>query len=202
MANAIKRLIHPIVPTTGSIAYTVPQGKYTVVKSIVITNSNSPDLTYYLKIGGTFIAVNRTLKGKNTLIIDDLFIPLLPSETITVQASNSGCVMYISGVEKDYIESEYPYTTINAVTSTSPVNLPSRTTDVMIKSIIIHNLSTNVVPEVTVYIPWSFINQMKLNTKDTLIIPNLNVLLPSNHNLTYYATNNVYFTVILERVVQ
>ncbi|CAM4460268.1 hypothetical protein [Paenibacillus xylanexedens] len=198
----IKQLVYPLISTTSSISYTVPSGKYTVVKSIIISNGSSADLTYSLNIGGTYIATNRTLKGKGTLIIDDLCIPLLPSQTIVTQASTGSCVMYISGVEKDYIKSNYPYTTINAVTTTSLTAIPGRTSDMMIKSIIIHNVSTNTVAEVTVLMPWTFIPQKSLNPKETIIIPNINALLPSIYDLSYRATNNVYVTIILEKVVQ
>lgn len=198
----IKQLVYPLISTTSNISYTVPTGKYTVVKSIIISNGSSADLTYSLNIGGTYIATNRTLKGKGTLIIDDLCIPLLPSQTIVTQASTGSCVMYISGVEKDYIKSNYPYTTINAVTTTSLTAIPGRTSDMMIKSIIIHNVSTNTVAEVTVLMPWTFIPQKSLNPKETLIIPNINALLPSIYDLSYRATNNVYVTIILEKVVQ
>ncbi|MGC5775667.1 hypothetical protein [Paenibacillus pabuli] len=207
MADKIKQLIHPLVPTTSTTAYTVPEGKYTVVKSIVINNINSSDLTFTLRIGGAIIANNRKLKGNDTLVLNDLDVPLLPFEGIIVQSSNISCVMYISGYERNYSAVDYPYAKVNAITSSSESRLTWDDSDMMIKSIIIHNSNgsgdTGSIVLVSVGAPWYFIANKAIKSKDTVIIPNINLFLGRGTGLTYKSdVLSAYITVILEKVVQ
>lgn len=204
MSDIIKRLVDSIAPLSLTTAYTVPTRKYAVVKSAVICNQTSSDLLFTLKIGGIDIATNHLLKGYGTLILDELDIPMLATERIMISSSNNNCVMYLSGFERDYFVSEYPYLKIRTVTNTSITTLPNNDFDAMIRSIIICNGNgSGVSSNVSVQAPWHIINNKEIKARDTLLIPNLKLFLPKERGISFIGTNTaVSLAIILEKVMQ
>lgn len=181
--------------------YTVPNGKYAVAKSVVINNFHTGELTFRLIIGGAFVAYNHTLKGKDTLVINDLDFPLLPGETIEILATLSTCTIRVSGFENDYVESEYPYLKVNAnpVTTTA---LIAKDSDMIIRSVIICNTG-GAVSSLSIDAPWSIVNK-DIKPYDSMLLLNLQYYVPKEHNIGYRQSSGVggKITFILEKVVQ
>lgn len=184
MADVIKYLFAGSLPTSATEVYTVPSGKCSVAKSFAITNSTVSPLTFTLIVGGVNVAYDHTIKAYGTLLINDLDIPLLPGENITVLGSTTSVKMHITGLERDYVASDYPYQKIIYAlygTATTPAN----NFDAMIKSIVLCNPNSAGDAQVSITLenyllpPWKVIK-----TKDSLIIPSPKIFLPKGKQIT------------------
>ncbi|MCM3204418.1 hypothetical protein [Paenibacillus illinoisensis] len=205
MADTIKSIFEGNVPTTSTIAYTVPNGKYAVIKSVIICNSSiNTSVTFRLSIGGGNIAQDHTLKGGDTLVLDELDFPLLPGETIVIYGSTSSARMIISGFERDYDSKNYPY--LKVVTTVTVggggIYTPANDFDAIIKSIVICN-STNTNATVSMNTSVSLINCKIIKPYDTLIVPLPKIFLGKGKQLYQYTTTaTAQVTIIMEKVVQ
>lgn len=180
-------------------AYTVPSGKYAVAKSVTISNSSTTDLKFRLIIGGAYVAYDYTLKGKDTLAINDLDIPLLPGETIIIMASSSSCFFKVSGFEDDYIQSEYPYLKLNVM----PVNTAASITkdsDMIIRSIIICNSSGTTTTSIFLDAPSTLVNK-DIKPNDSLLLLNFQYFISKNENIVHRQTSTGgLITFVMEKV--
>ncbi|OPG94192.1 hypothetical protein B2I21_33560 [Chryseobacterium mucoviscidosis] len=205
MADTIKSIFEGNVPTTSTIVYTVPSGKYSVIKSAIICNSSTNTVvTFRLSMGGGNIAYDHTLKGGDTLVLDELDFPLLPGESITVSGSTSSVRMLISGFERDYDSANYPYLKAVTVVTVGGGGIYSLANDfdAIIKSIVICN-STNTAATVSLNTSISLINSKLIKPYDTLIVPLPKIFLAKGKQLYHAATTSTaQFTIIMEKVVQ
>ncbi|WP_338591887.1 hypothetical protein V6669_06365 [Paenibacillus sp. Y5S-9] len=202
MADTIKYMYEDAVPTTATAVYTVPSGKCAVAKSFVISNPGSVARTFRLIVGGIVVAYDHTIKGYDTIFIDDLDIPLLPGETIIIMGSTATIKAYVTGFERDYVTSEYSYQKINHLLNGS-IMTPANTFDAMIKAIVICNPNA-VDTQVGVTLKDYLIAPQKVvKANDSLIIPMPKLFLPKGRQITLSASgSNCHVGIILEKVVQ
>ena len=102
----IKLLANGQLPDSKGDLYEVPEGKSTVIKSIIIVNTNTVAEAvnlYVLTLGGTarrIIPMDMSLGSKYSLIFDD-GLTLGEEDTIQGETSTASKVDFtISGVEK------------------------------------------------------------------------------------------------------
>ncbi|WJH30947.1 hypothetical protein N6H13_10400 [Paenibacillus sp. CC-CFT742] len=199
MVDVIKSFFEGNLPQMNTTAYTVPAGKYAVTKSILVCNNSSTDATVRVTVGSTWIIYNHVIKANATLLIDDLDLPILAGETITIYGSLSTCNLFITGFERDYVSGDYPYSVIN-VTANSSLASITISFDSVIKSIILSS-NTSGVSNVNVYNSVKFISAKEIKAGDTLIIPMAKMFVPKGRNLTYNTVgNSCRITFILEKV--
>ncbi|WP_419891397.1 hypothetical protein [Paenibacillus xylanexedens] len=203
MANTIKALFEGTIPSASTNVYTVPSGKYAVSKSIVICNGDSAVMTFTLIIGGVNVAYSHNLAGYETLIIDDLDIPMLGSETITMLSSTVNGRIVITGFERDYVAEEFPYLKIIANYS-GWFTLPANDFDSILKSIVICNPnSTESRGSVMQTSSLALIYNKTIKPRDTVIIPLPKIFVPKGRQLMIAGTSSgLRFAIIFEKVVQ
>lgn len=201
MADKIKSLYAGTVPATNTAVYTVPTGKYAVVKSMVLCNPNSVDIVFTLIIGGMYLSYGHLIKANSTLSINDLDIPILAG-TVILMSSTSGnpLTTYISGFERDYVQSEYMY---SMITGSQTTGIGTGNTEFMIKSIVLCGNLAGGYATVTVKVAGQdVISAYKMKEKDALILPFLNIYMPKQSTISVTITGTAYFGIILEKVVQ
>ncbi|WP_405131581.1 hypothetical protein MHB43_06620 [Paenibacillus sp. FSL H8-0317] len=204
MAATIKALYAGKASSAATTVYSVPAGKYAVIKSIVIVNTTANLYrTFRLIVGGAYIAYDHSLQGSQTLVINDLDIPLMAGETIQVQGSGGSEVEFtISGFEEDYVAIDYDYSKRTALFTTSG-NFSGFGYNYLIKSIVICN-TTNVDAKVTIDIDSTrkLMVEQSVIANDTLIIPNPDIFLPTKTlSIGVVTTAAVQVSIVLERVV-
>lgn len=203
MANTIKALFEGTIPSASTTVYTVPSGKYAVSKSIVICNGDSAVMTFTLIIGGVNVAYSHNLAGYETLIIDDLDIPMLSSDVITMISSTVNARIVITGFERDYVAEEYPYLKTIANYS-GQFSLPSNNFDSILRSVVVCNpnsTTSNCSIFQTSSLP--LIYNKLIKPRDTLIIPLPKIFVPRGRQLIVNATaSGLRFAIIIEKVVQ
>ncbi|PAD29795.1 hypothetical protein [Paenibacillus sp. 7523-1] len=202
MENIVKTLLEGAMPTSSTNVYTVPTGKYAVVKSIIICNAAATAMTIRVIIGGAYVAYNYTLKASDSLVLDELDIPLLEAENITIMGSVAGASIFVTGFERDYKAAEYPYLKSNLIASTSAVTTPANGFDSMIKSIIICNTNGSGTSSIlSMTNAWSVIDKKEIKAGDSLILPLPKMLVKNGRQLSFSATGAlVYVTVVMEKV--
>ncbi|SDL24407.1 hypothetical protein SAMN05428961_104386 [Paenibacillus sp. OK060] len=184
MADVIKNLYSATISTTStSTVYTVPDKKFSVVKSVFICNKSTSSCAVKLIIGGINVIYDHVIKAKDTLVINDLDIPIIQGETIQVSTTIANTVsITLVGFERDFTyDGVYPYFKSNltslATTLSSFVNVGS---DYMVRKIILANFSANDV-SVTLDIGSNrLMDAFKIKSKDTLIVPLYAFLAKSN----------------------
>ncbi|MET3831037.1 hypothetical protein ABIC86_002503 [Paenibacillus sp. DS2363] len=203
MADTIKLFAAAPIPTTSLYPYKVPTGKYAVVKSVIICNSASSPVQVVLYIGNVYIMQQHTIKPNDTLIIDDMDIPMLETEEIRMYASATGCVAHISGFERDYVESEFPYVRVRtAVVNTEGGFKVPGDVDAILKTVIICN-SSSTNSNATIRCPQLILSQKEIKAFDTVILPKLKLFIPKSNSIYHMATaNGMQATFIFEKVVQ
>ncbi|MDR6723979.1 hypothetical protein J2W91_002441 [Paenibacillus amylolyticus] len=202
MTDTIKSLYAGVAPPANTVVYTVPEGKYAVVKSIVLCNPNSIETNFTVLIAGMHVAYGHILKPNSTLAIDNLDVPMLTGTQIIVfSASNSPLTAYISGFERDYVQSEYSYTLATGNSTTGIYTGEDR----LIKSIVIVGGIGSTDGKFTIQVAGqTIINSYTIKPRDTLILPSTNVFHPKERNLNINissAASTVYFGVIWERLL-
>ncbi|MEC0370896.1 hypothetical protein [Paenibacillus chibensis] len=106
MADVSKRLLKGVLDTATTNNYTVPQNKYTIFKSITVSNtSSSVDLFLTIRLAGISIISGHKIKANDTLHIPYLDQIMHAGDSLNIYASVvsgtlSGCY-YISGREVD-----------------------------------------------------------------------------------------------------
>ncbi|MFX3651102.1 MAG: hypothetical protein ACE3K2_04780 [Paenibacillus sp.] len=206
MEEIPKMLYQSVLPTISTSVYTAPQGKYTAIKSIFLTClANGTDRTFSLVVGGITVAYNHTIKSFKTLFLDDLNIFLLPGETIQIHCPGGNMIAQISGMEMEYIPSEFPYTKVSgsipSVTSATILN-PDSAYDWVIKSLIITNPNIADREIVIQCEGFSILYRYTLRPYDTLIVPLPKFLIPKGQKINAYnISGGAVFGIVAERVV-
>lgn len=201
MADTIKSFYSAVIPTSSTNVYTVPAGKYSVIKSIIICNQSLYKTTFRLSVNGLYVAYARTIQGKSTLVIDDLDIPFLAGSITLSSGSADALVVSISGFERDYVSSDYPYSTsVGSMSST--VNLSS-SYDWIVRTLIICNLSTSSATITVKVGDVNIIDSYTLSTVDSLILPSMKLFSAQGKPIVLTITGGTtYYGLIAERVVQ
>lgn len=201
MTDTIKALYAGNATTSAANVYTVQPGKYAVVKSMVITNSyTDTSVTFRLIVGGVHVAYDHVLEGSETLIINDLDIPLIEGETIQVQSSANVVNFTLSGFERDYLVADYNYSKrVSAVNSS--LSFGTDSFNWLIKSILVCNPG-NTLAKVTVDLPRRIMSAQSVKPYDTLIIPNANIFRAAGSSIIINTTTPIQVCFVLEKVVQ
>lgn len=202
MADTIKYMFEGSLPASATAVYTVPSGKCAVAKSFSITNPTAVPLTFRLIVGGIVVAYDHTIKGFDTLFINDLDIPLLSEENITVMGSTTSVKMYITGLERDYVASEYPYQKI-LYTLFGTAITPANNFDAMIKAIVLCNPNAADAQVGITLQNYLIPPQKVVKGKDSLIIPLPKLFLPKGRQITINvagSNTNCNVGIIMEKV--
>ncbi|MDK8191555.1 hypothetical protein QP794_15820 [Paenibacillus sp. UMB7766-LJ446] len=201
MADTIKSLYSALMPTVSSSIYAPPTGKYAVVKSIVICNRSSSDVTISLGAAGIVIIHSHTLKENGTLIINDLDVPIIPGTIISASASSAVVALSIGGFERDYVPSEYPYV-VAARSTPGSVTLNSGN-DWIVKSFVITNTTSTESAVSITFDGMTLINLYKVKPYDSVILPLPKIFIKGGKVISSaHSGSIVHFGVILEKVVQ
>lgn len=198
------KLVEAISATVASEIYSVPTGKYFLIKSLVICNTSAvATSTVRLFLGGTYLVYDYVLKAGDSLIIGDLGLFLLAGEKITLQHAGSiASRISISGEEKDYVASNFLYKKVNGLaTNGSNFVVQDDGFDWVIKAMYIMNPNPSVLT-FSFYGQFVLINQKALGPNKSLIIPYPNILMPKGRTYTLSGDKNCYIGLILEKVVQ
>lgn len=210
MGSTIKLFYGDLPPTSSIRAYEAPSNKYAVVRSIIITNRTSAVTQYYLHVGSTNLGNTHVLQPYQVLILDDVNIPVLPGQGITVRADTASSVaMWISGEEIDYDISNFPYVSGygSMQTSVGPLVNLDASHDWMIKSLILSNTNTGSSRTVTINFTTSsrvinVIPSQVIKPRDILVIPLPNIVLPKGTSVTGFVTgaSDVWFGITCMKV--
>ncbi len=193
------------MPTADTTVYTVPSSKYAVVKSLTMSNNSATAQTINVTIGGIRLMINYVVPAKDSLVINDLDIPMIQGETIQVRSTEAGnnTAMSFVGFERDYVASEYPYVKLNGlVQATATTLFTASGGDWILKRLIITCLSGNVMKFYTSISAVSFIDY-QLNPWDTLYVP-LQRLVGNGTSILGTAVglnNSLTYGLVLEKVV-
>lgn len=209
MGNIAKSLYSASLPASSTNVYAAPQGKYILIKSIILTNYSSVDRTFNLIIGGIPLGYNHTLKANGTLVIDDTNLFLFPGDWIQVSCSASSSIsMFVSGEERDYVLSDFPYKRNNGTIPNSTITVfPADSKyDWVIKSIIITNMAT-VAKSIDIAANNQYLlTKYSIKPNDTLIVPLPNLFIPKGNPLTMFASSggsgSPEFGLVAQKVVQ
>lgn len=97
-----KRLCFGTFDDSNETIYTVPNGKYTIVKAITITNKTDTHQVFTLKFAGQEVVYEHPIVGNDMLTIPFIDQILEENEEIEGHASETDSVnYYISGKEAD-----------------------------------------------------------------------------------------------------
>ncbi|MFE6075277.1 hypothetical protein ACFVQB_12450 [Paenibacillus sp. NPDC057886] len=207
MADIIKLLYQAVLPTSATSVYTAPQGKYTVIKSIFLSSlANGTDRTFRMIIGGITVGYDHVVKSFKTLLLNDLNIFLLPGESIQLHCPGGNMISQISGIEVDYIASEFPYIKSNGVLSvpSSAILNPDASNDRLIKSLIITNPSSTSTEVVVQANGFALMYRQLIKPYDTLVVPMPNFFLIKGQTITanVISGSGTLFGIVAKKVVQ
>lgn len=200
MPSEVKLLYGGIPSTTRTDVYTVPDKKYAIARSIVITSRSTAAQSYVLFIGNVSLGNTYTVPPGKSIVIDDLSIPLLPGQVISVQnVSANGVGMWISGEELDYSPSDYPYASSYGLiqTSYSPLINLDPNNDWMLKSLVLNNtaFSDNRSIILSLISPTGASHHLlfgySIKVKNVLVLPLPNIIIPKGYTIRAYVEGTV-----------
>lgn len=205
MADTIRNLFSGVMPTADTTVYTVPSSKYAIVKCLTMSNNSATPQTINVTIGGIRLAINYVVPAKDTLIINDIDIPMVNGETIQIRSTEAGSntSMSLVGFERDYVASEYPYVKLNGtVQATATTLFTASGGDWILKRAIFTSMTGNKLSFYTSISYASFIDYT-LSPYDTLYVP-LQRLVSNGTNILGTAVgynNSLVYGLVLEKVV-
>ncbi|NUU74036.1 hypothetical protein [Paenibacillus xylanilyticus] len=191
-----KKLYAGTLNTADTTIYTVPDGKTTIIKSIVLCNmSSSTDNTIALMIGGkdgsgsSWVFNGKVLKASDTLVIPLVDYAMASGGKIRLWSSGGSVTARISGEEIDEpIESTEYESYIGTMTQTSNVLVPAVNYKRIIKSMFIGNASAD--SSVYLAIGGSYVVMRKqIKYGDAILIPFMDQVLEAGESITGYKSN-------------
>lgn len=204
MADVIKALFEGDMPTSQTKSYTVPTSKYAVVKSAIICNTSTTDSAIIrLIVGGAFVVYGHTLKPNATLVLDELDIPQLAGDGVTILSSKAGVSLTVTGFERDYVVGEYPYAVMTGEASSNSNGQIVVPFNCIIRSIIVTNesgvgQSTNFFLSTGIT---AYVSNKVIAGGDTLLVPMPKIYLPVGRLIAFASsTTYVSVTFVFEKV--
>ncbi|QLG42297.1 tail fiber protein [Paenibacillus sp. E222] len=173
--------------TTNKVVYTVPTAKKIVIKSIVICNPQTIDVTFSIKIGNVWFAYEHAIKTNDTIIFPVADQVLHEGRTIELSGTGPSLNYRISG-ELMNNTTLYKSDVSRAGMATSSTAFYPTGTRVILKSIAFCNPTANEAAITVLVGGVHIISGKKIKPYDTVIVPFANVIKESNEGISGLST--------------
>ncbi|MCP1425155.1 hypothetical protein J3D43_003671 [Paenibacillus xylanexedens] len=189
MPEVIKLLASDVVPSSSfTNIYTVPTSTSTILKSFILCNVSTAEISVFVRLNGTSILNGFKIKAGDTIVVPVVDQVMSAGETISIAATIALVNFYICGVEYTTNDpnSDYYYSkmlgrgTIPSGSTVSTIVNAVSNSKRLLKGLIVcnGNASAN---KLDLWIAGrSLISQYPIKPGDTILIPTMDAVLEPN----------------------